>query len=411
MAQRPNRVNRIAFVTPRGQIGTAAPDGRDTRLITPLGYFFLFPTWSPDSSMLALIGSEDEQRGVFTIADAIRDSGAPNLPRALYTDNSERPFYMYWLPDGSALSFLGTHGTGLGLHLVSRDGGETRLLTTGQPCFWAWAPTSDRALIHTGATLQTARLAFATPEGLSERATPARPGLFQSPGIAPSGRLWAFGEIDAADVTRLVIAGGERAIAVPHAGVAALSWSPVEDRLAFISPLVAAHHYYGPLRLVDARTGTTRALASDTVLAFFWSPDGRFIAYLTLTSAAERARVAAGSIASTHYTNGHTNGHAPPQSQLTQEQRETIMLSLWVVEVASGQRRMLAPFQPPELFVTQFMPFFDQYALSHRLWSPDSSALVLPVVDGDTTQIVVVPRDGTPPQAIAEGLMAFWSPS
>jgi TolB protein len=55
------------------------------------------------------------------------------------------------------------------------------------------------------------------------------------------------------------------------------------------------------------------------------------------------------------------------------------------------------------------LPYFDQYALSHRLWSPDSSALVLPIQVQDEARIFVVPVSGGQPQEIAVGDMAFWS--
>jgi TolB protein len=61
------------------------------------------------------------------------------------------------------------------------------------------------------------------------------------------------------------------------------------------------------------------------------------------------------------------------------------------------------------LFVSQFLPFFDQYALSHRLWSPDSSALVLPARVEGASQIMLFPADGGEPRPVAPGSMAFWS--
>jgi TolB protein len=82
-----------------------------------------------------------------------------------------------------------------------------------------------------------------------------------------------------------------------------------------------------------------------------------------------------------------------------------------VVEVASGQRQHLTTFQPADEFVTQFLPFFDQYALSHQLWSPASDALVVPAVREKQLHVLVVPLDSSQPRAIAEGHMAFWSRS
>jgi hypothetical protein len=57
------------------------------------------------------------------------------------------------------------------------------------------------------------------------------------------------------------------------------------------------------------------------------------------------------------------------------------------------------------------LPYFDQYALSHRLWSPDSASILLPLVDTNgRTQLVAVPADDTDGRPIADGVSGFWSP-
>ena len=40
--------------------------------------------------------------------------------------------------------------------------------------------------------------------------------------------------------------------------------------------------FTGPLRLMDAATGETTLLSRDQVAAFFWSPDGRYLATISL---------------------------------------------------------------------------------------------------------------------------------
>ena len=61
--------------------------------------------------------------------------------------------------------------------------------------------------------------------------------------------------------------------------------------------------------------------------------------------------------------------------------------------------------------MNQILPYFDQYALSHRLWAPDRASIILPLVDSSgATQIVVVPADGTDSRPIAHGVSGFWNP-
>ena len=56
------------------------------------------------------------------------------------------------------------------------------------------------------------------------------------------------------------------------------------------------------------------------------------------------------------------------------------------------------------------LTYFDQYAVSHRLWAPDSSSILLPVNDADgTTRLAVMSRTGGPPRMI-DGALGFWSP-
>ena len=83
-------------------------------------------------------------------------------------------------------------------------------------------------------------------------------------------------------------------------------------------------------------------------------------------------------------------------------------LELRVVNVQTGNDRALTTFTPTPLFVGQFLPFFDQYALSHSVWAPDSSAVVLPMFGSSGPQIVVVPLEGES-TVLGSGEMPFWS--
>ncbi|MCX6045480.1 MAG: hypothetical protein NT075_10230, partial [Chloroflexi bacterium] len=112
----------------------------------------------------------------------------------------------------------------------------------------------------------------------------------------------------------------------------------------------------------------------------------------------------------TFVTNGRFTGNWPFMNTEPQpEPRDSLRLALHVVHVRGGRTQTLAVFEPWALFVNQFLPFFDQYALSHRLWSPDSDALVVPMVKGNKAQIYILPINGGTARPIAEGFMATWS--
>lgn len=386
-------INRIAYVDGDGQIVTIAPDGSIARQITDDDTLrFQFPAWSPDGLHLAAIAANRQDGGVFVLEDA-----AASEATELYRSSSNFPIYLYWSPTGEQVSFLAGHPQdGIGFHLANRDGSTAEtLVATGSPFYWDWLQDGLGLFIHTGATGAGSRLLFMDKEGQTEAENLAEPGFFQSPGLSASGQYVAYGSI-ANNQRRLVIRDrhNETEVSVQHQGLVALSWSPVAEQLAFTSPLVPSDLPFGPLRLMDAATGDIVVLEDGPVFGFFWSPNGQAIAYLTLPSEQTEEEVKAeGEIL------------ARPQPQ-----HNDVRLELRVVQVSTGQRRVLLQFAPTNLFLSQFLPFFDQYALSHRLWSPASDALVLPTLDSDgDSQIMLVPLDGSLPRPLAEGVMAFWS--
>lgn len=395
------QTNRIAYVDLRGQLCTVAPDGADPRTFEQPGRMFQFPTWAPSSNILTVVANSAGRAELCLVED--RPAAKPTI---LFSSADHRPFYLYWAPDERTISMLATHPTeGMGLHLLPVAGGAPHLLTTGQPCFWEWAPTADRLLVHTGVGGDDAQLRFLHLDGSSEYGGPhsadINPGLFQAPAIAPAGRLWAYVAATEGGNQLVVSNRTTTTAAVELHGAAAFSWSPTRNVLAFISPETAQRTWFGPLQVLHAETGAVRTLIDEPVLAFFWSPDGTSIAFLTfgeppdpLVTSLTDDMVA---------TNGHhTNGVAVSS-------RPMVTLELSVISVVHGRRRNLLSFQPTDLFLDQVLPYFDQYARSHRIWSPDSRSLVLPTRDAESMRIMVVPANGDPARTLADGLAAFWS--
>jgi TolB protein len=261
-------------------------------------------------------------------------------------------------------------------------------------------------VVHTDLGRKNARLsnvrwsAGAAPTVTSVNDTP---GHFQSPAISIDGEYIAYAHMSDAGQSQLVVTTRERRyIVTEYEGIAALSWSPAGNTLAFIHAVTTAQHFYGPLRLWDPERQAIELLSEGPVLAFFWSPTGRHIAYLTADMSGDI------SIADTpgYLTNGQFSGGWPflktPKSQ-------ALELSLSVVEVHHGHSQLLTRFEPHPLFVNQFLPFFDQYAKSHRIWSPAGDALVLPLAQGEQTMICVISLEGGHVRHITPGLMATWS--
>ena len=129
-------------------------------------------------------------------------------------------------------------------------------------------------------------------------------------------------------------------------------------------------------------SGALHPLIQEPLAAFFWSPDGTRILYAKRNP--DRA----------HWT--------------------------WVVvDVHSRTSFPVVNFIPsrPQILVFQY---FDQYALSHRLWSPDGQFFTFsghtdpnpnpgPDIRSPSVYIVPVTKDATP-QRLSDGHIAFWSP-
>lgn len=382
---------RVAFINPDGQLVTVAPDGTDSRTLTPPGRRYQFPAWSPAGNDIAVIGASAEGRGVFTVKDS-----ADADVQTLYENPA---IYLYWSPDGKKVGFLAQGEGGLELQVAPTGGAEpqsAQKVASGNPLYWQWGGDSDGLLVHTG-VLEGGELAlYSLTEPTGDPL--AVPGLFNAPGLSASGDYLAYAELSGG-VTRIVLAGNTPRNAdvrreIPYEGLSVLSWSPTADQLAVMNPPAAVSLPYGPIRLLDAKTGDLTPLVETTAIAFFWSPDGQYIAYIT------PLRRNDGDVTDTGTPSAVTVSARAAQ--------DIPLLELRVVNAKTGDDRLLSAFTPTPLFFGQFLPFFDQYALSHRVWSPDSTALVLPMLTEGGSKIVVVPLEGDT-QVLGDGEMPFWS--
>jgi TolB protein len=422
-------VNRIVFVNPDGELETISPDGSGRRQLTSGDLIFQFPAWSPNSRYIAALGLSSSRAGVFLIEDAPGE--ASRAPQPIYASNRNIPIYAYWSPDGQHISFitnrpaenlLGLHVVSLNDALLDKPTGDSsdRPIAMGQPCFWDWSADGRRILLHTGPiNEESAQLNFIDPfNPRHRRRSIPRPGLFQAPGIARSGQFWAFGQVDQAGRLQLVVDGYDapNRLVIPYQGLAAMSWSPTNNQLAYISPTEPLQTYYGPLRLLDVSTAKVRMLADDVVIAFFWSPDGQRIAYFTVANVAEylRERVFPSAVVAAR-AGGFLIDDPSAEDTDEDDDGQTLPLNLWSVDVESGESFLITTFRPARSFASLLLPFFDQYALSHRIWSPNSDAVVLPIAESDDARdiagicIVPIERRSGPPRRIAEGTIAFWS--
>ena len=115
-------------------------------------------------------------------------------------------------------------------------------------------------------------------------------------------------------------------------------------------------------------------------MAFFWSPDGQKLAFAAVD-------------------------------------RQAQALTWFVSDAAGKSRKEVGTFLPSQEQIRHFA-FFDQYAQSHSLWSPDSRHLIYaglpPAGRGDQaasrrSQVFVVPADGSAePKVVVDGNLGIW---
>jgi hypothetical protein len=85
---------------------------------------------------------------------------------------------------------------------------------------------------------------------------------------------------------------------------------------------------------------------------------------------------------------------------------------LWsVLNVVDGSIQRAASFAPTRDQV-YLLSYFDQFALSHRVWSPDGTRIAygdLLTADQPVVQILDVNTPGSTPQTVAPGTIGIWS--
>ncbi len=369
----------IAYVDLDGGLALLDPVSGATSPVGAAGVRSAFPVWSSDGNRLAAIVAD--QAGVRVDVVDVANGGAV---ATVHQEAGRSPIYLGWAPDDRLLAVLvGSPTGGLALDLVETAGvgGAVRTLAEGAPFYWSWSRTGRALFVHVDVGGPQALAGVTSVATFDVRVPLPDPVGFQSPAISSDDRFVAYARREPVGRSVVVRPNPERPdveddpVVLPFRGSAAMAWRPGRAQLAVQRSTEPSPHPYGAIDLIDAENGAVRRLSDDFVIASFWSPDGRFLATLALVGGAgERTIQAAGEA-------------ALPVALPVQAQRTT--LSLKVIEVDTGAVRPLGVFTPSPLFVAQYLPFFDQYARSHRLWSPASDALVLPALDDDGVPTLV----------------------
>jgi hypothetical protein len=248
------------------------------------------------------------------------------------------PIYLQWHPGGEALTVLLQQGPELALALLRRDRlGQVRPLEQGVPLFFNWTVGGERVLIHVGSKDDpSGRLVLRDPLGDGEDVLFDRPpGSFCAP-VFPAGRaVYALRKSDGgSDVVVSNTDGTDRHTLFHRRGLLAVV--PAPGGRPWVAASSAPRGEGTPYRgidLVNIDTGECRSVSTADCLAFFWSPRGDYLLYAVVDSDAN--------------------------------------CLLWhKVSVEGGPPVGLGSFWPTR-DILFYLHFFDQYAQSHPIVSPD----------------------------------------
>ena len=351
---------------------------------------FMWPSWSPDGAQIAVSASSKHPER--PRLDLWRVPLAEGEPQPLFSNPRDGlqqiaaglSHYVHWAPNGRALAVVANVGTGLAINLVAGGGrSKPHRLIDGAPVYFAWAPDGRAVLVHCNNELTLFDLASG---GGPRQILRGRPS-FRAPAWNAAGDGFFFATPRSGHGSMIVRGqrgGEEREELMELSRPVAFVRAPHDDRLAVVA-LQEGDREGNDLLILDPANGEQRPLSQRTVNGVFWSPDGRVLYAFE------------------------------PQPSSTM-----IALTRYDLE-ASAPGERLARFQPSAEFATM-LTFFDQFALSHRIVSPDGRWITFAGLAlgnggsgrrgfGPQNGCYIVPADGSgPPRRVAAGSIAFFPP-
>ena len=384
---------KVAYVGHDGALSVhdmQRPEAENLVLSVP-GLRCTWPVWSPDGEAVAFSGYAGGSDGGTMLGVYVTGYETPG-PGLIYSNEAgtgeiagATPHYCSWSPDGARLAFVAQTGRGLTLFVWDKgDTGDPRTAQDGGPMYFAWSPNADEIYTH---SFLDHYLVDATRQGTPQQ-FPGRGTQYMSPawgrwedGIA----FFLDGEHGKQRLLVINLKDSSARMLTEFYGLAAVAWRPGFAQLGMVKETIRNTGFYSGLWLVDYQTREEVQLSDDPTLAFYWSPDGSKAAYVTRSDGAEGS------------------------------------LRFGVVEVESGDIVYLPDFVPSQEQLIHFM-FFDQYAQSHPVWSPDGSSILLcgrlgyqlvrselPV--GESNRVIILDAaGGEAPRDIAGGFIGCWSP-
>jgi Tol biopolymer transport system component len=367
---------RLLILGVDDEIITVRPDGTDRVVLAEVDEEVerTQPTWSPDGSQVAWTESRGGRDTFLMVTDS--DGGSlRQWPSPLLA------VYMAWSPDGANIGIIGNDDQGNLLLTVAGPDGQFTMLDEGAPIYFEWSPDGTEVLARV-----EGRFGYLALDGSGQTPLPASGEFRLGAHVGESVVIGTARDVGDA----LVIADREgtvqrellryeapMAFTVDRPGeelAVMMRGSPESQRLSGVEdpdlPIIEPDH----LVVVDTGTGAVDEVSAARNVAWFWSPDGRLLLYATV-----------------EFLDGI----------------EQLMWHTW----DGAESNSYQAFSPTGTFGREYLAFFDQFARSMSLWSPDGTAFVY--AGGNTLEDVgiwVQPLDTSQPERVAPGQVAAWSP-
>jgi Tol biopolymer transport system component len=365
----PGAIGRIAAVDASGTLTVFEADGSDAIVLAdsvPGETLVRQPTWSPDGERIAWA----QLNAGGTSAEIM--TAAADGTRPTDTSVAAAPFYLSWDPTSSRIVYLGgSASAAVELGLVDVDASTTAPIDDGNPFYLSWAPSGKQLLVHVG----TDRLDRLAIDGAITRLRD-RPGSFTAPVWSSDGRTF-FYVAESAGRQQLVaydLGTRRREVLARFEGAIMFVVSPDGKRVAF--QVIDGQNLVTPLSVMDRKTGTIERVTTEYSSAFFWNQGSTRLLFLVPDPSPERL---------------------------------WFRWSVW----EDGSSFTTGRFVPSAEFSREYLPFFEQYAQSMNLWSPDGSAFVYAGQDeSGASGVWIQPAiPDTAPVRVADGVVASWSPA
>jgi hypothetical protein len=381
--------DRLLISTRDRSIALVDPDGTNELVLHPSeDGLAAYPIWAPNGERVAwsAVSPESEGEVSFSMISANVDGSNRTTMATPFAS-----YYAAYDSSSTVLAVLGNdtigQGTALAVGLADRDSSAERRDGDAPSYYFTWDTTGPGIIAHARDGVR-----LLTP-GETPRTLDVGRGFYQPPLVTGAPGEIVFGQgSDALGAIQVgnFLSGGVRTLAT-HQGNAWMLMNPDGNQLAVkttgrigepdptTDPVVPddVPFLVQGIDIIDIQSGSVTRVDDDVPIAFFWSPDGEKLLIADF------------------------------------QPLDGISLFQWKLYEGGEVRDVGQPFTPSSDFGGRYLPFFDQYAISIDIWSPDSTRFVYPghnAAGGDGLWVHDL-RTDTAKMIYEGGTFAVWSPT